>query len=166
VSRYVDGRLQPSYPDARHYVGAANYENARKPHVREKASYLPENVDVLEQTDLTLTEDGQELFPGLTVHRSDGHTRGLQWIKLTDGDTTIVYPADLVPTSKHLPVPFVMGYDMCAERAMAEKAAFLEQAVEGAWIIVWEHDPELAAARIAFDERGRPGVTERFDLST
>ena len=163
VSRYGEGGLEPCYPGARHFVSAANRENAKHPNVRERASYLAENVDILDRIDLILTEDGQEILPGLTVHRSDGHTRGLHWIELTDGEVTIAYPADLIPTSKHLPVPYVMGYDMCAERSMEEKRSFLEQAVAGRWIVVFEHDPDLAAARLAFDERGRAIVGERIE---
>jgi glyoxylase-like metal-dependent hydrolase (beta-lactamase superfamily II) len=168
VSRFRPGtsEVEPSYPTARHFVSAENYENAKAPNVRERASYLAENVSVLSQTDLTLTEDGQEIWPGLTVHQADGHTRGLHWIKLSDGGITVVFPADLTPTSKHLPVPFVMGYDICAERAMEEKRQFLEAAVDGDWIIVFEHDPQIAAGRIVFDERGRPILKEVVDLST
>jgi len=165
VSRLGPSGLEPCYPYARHYVSKQNLDTAKHANLRERASYLAENVDILEQVDLVLTEDGQELFPGLTVHLSHGHTRGLQWIKLTDGATTVAYPADLIPTSKHLPVPYVMGYDMCAERSMEEKARFLDEAVAGGWIVVFEHDPDLAAARLAFDERGRPVVAERIDCA-
>jgi glyoxylase-like metal-dependent hydrolase (beta-lactamase superfamily II) len=160
VSRFVDGELQPNYPNARHYVAGANLENAKTPNVRERASYLPENIDILDSVDLTLTEDGQEIFPGITAHQVHGHTRGLQWIKISDGADTIVYPADMIPTSKHLPLPFVMGYDMCAETALREKGAFLKQAVAENWLIVFEHDPEIDAARIRFDDRGRASVAE------
>jgi len=165
VSRFGSVGLEPCYPDARHWVSSANLENARHPNVRERASYLPENVDILEHVDLILTEDGQELFPGLTVHRADGHTHGLHWVELTEGSQTVAFPTDLIPTSAHLPVPYVMGYDMCAERAMEEKRSLLEQAVDGGWVVVFEHDPNLAAARLALDDRRRPIVREHVELS-
>jgi glyoxylase-like metal-dependent hydrolase (beta-lactamase superfamily II) len=164
VSRQGRDRLELSYPSAKHYVSQANYANAQAPNVRERASYLPENVDILATADLVLTEDGQELYPGLSVHRADGHTRGLQWVKLTDGGATIAFPADLAPTSHHLPVPYVMGYDICAETSMREKQDFLSQAIEGGWIVVFEHDPAVPAGRIALDERGRPYLAEAIDL--
>jgi glyoxylase-like metal-dependent hydrolase (beta-lactamase superfamily II) len=156
--------LELCYPSARHLISRVNYENAKAPNVRERASYLAENVSVLEGTDLVLLDDEQEIWPGLTVHRSDGHTRGLLWVRLTEGHTTVVFPADLIPTSHHLPVPFVMGYDMCAEQAMTEKASLLDQAVEGSWIIIFEHDPAVAAGRGNFDDRGRPRMAEQVDL--
>lgn len=159
-----ESSIEPCYPKARHYVMAENYENAKTPHLRERASYLPENVNALEQVELVLTSDGQEIWPGLTVHRSDGHTRGLQWVRLSDGGVTVAFPADLFPTSKHLPVTYAMGYDMCAELSMAEKASFLNQAVDGGWIVVFEHDPVVAAGKLAFDERDRPVVAETLSL--
>ncbi len=167
VSRFRAGTEvpEPSYPNARHFVARANLENARSPNIRERASYLPENVSVLDKVDLTLTEDGQELMPGLSLHRSDGHTLGLQWVKLTDGGVTIAFPADLIPTSHHLSIPFVMGYDICAERSMAEKSEFMKQAVGGSWVVVFEHDPAVAAGRLALDDRGRPFLAEEVQLA-
>jgi glyoxylase-like metal-dependent hydrolase (beta-lactamase superfamily II) len=164
VSRFVDGELRACYPEARHYLSRENHENARRPNVRERASYLAENLDVLPTVDFHLTGDQEELLPGITVHQSHGHTRGLQWVKLSDGGETVLYPADLIPTSKHLPLPFVMGYDMCAERALEEKRSFLEMAVATSAVIVFEHDPHLAAARVRFDERGRAVVANEIDL--
>ncbi len=165
VSQLGPGGIEPSYPQARHFVSRANYEIAQIPNVRERASYLPENVDVLSQVDLTLTEDGDELFGGLTVHQCHGHTRGLQWIKLTDGKVTVVYPADLVPTAKHIPVTHVMGYDMCAETAMVEKRDFIQSAVTGSWILVFGHDPSVVAGTVDFDDRSRPFIRESVDLA-
>ena len=154
--------IEPCYPDARHFLSSANYENAKRPNPREKASYLPENVGALKMVELALTEDGQEVWPGVRVHQSDGHTRGLQWVEVSDGGETIAFPADLFPTSKHLPLPYGMGYDMCAEKALLEKADFLRRAVEGRWIVVFEHDPVVEATRLKFDERGRAMIDEQF----
>lgn len=156
--------LEPCYPSARHYVSRANYENAKDPNVRERASYLAENVDALGMVDLVLTSDGDEVWPGVTVHQVDGHTHGLQWVRVSDGSETVVFPADLFPTSKHLPLAYVMGYDMCAQTSLREREAFLRDAVEGNWVVVFEHDPVVGAARLRFDERGRPVVAEEVAL--
>lgn len=164
VSRFEGGEAVPNYPDAKHYVSKSNYENARHPNVRERASYLAENLDPLLKVDLTLTSDGQEIWPGLTVHEANGHTHGLHWVKLSDGGETIVFPSDINPTSKHLPIPYVMGYDMCAEVAMADKRRLLEQAAAEGWVVVFEHDPELGAGRVALDDRGRPKIVEEVSL--
>lgn len=164
ISRLEGKTAVPNYPDAVHHVSRANLENARHPNVRERASYLAENLDVLEAVDHRLLEDGNEVLPGITVHRSDGHTRGLHWVKVTDGGQTLAYPTDLIPTSHHLPIPYPMGYDMCAQTVMEERACFLQAAVAGNWVVVFEHDPEVGATRLEFDERGRARVAERLDL--
>ncbi len=167
VSRYSQNShtVEPCYPLARHYVSQANYANAQAPNIRERGSYLAANADVLSQVELRLVEDGEEIWPGLTVHKADGHTVGLMWVKLTDDGTTIAFPADLIPTSNHLPIAYVMGYDICAERSMQEKQAFLTQAIAESWIVVFEHDPVVEAARLKWDERGRPVVTEVVEFS-
>lgn len=166
LSHYEGGELRLSYPNAMHYVSRANLENARNPNVRERASYLPENIGPLESVSPHLLNTGDEVWPGLTVHEANGHTRGLLWIKLTDGKQTVAFPSDLCPTSAHLPTPFVMGYDICAEVAMKEKAAFVKQAVDEDWIVVFEHDPHVPAGKIGFDERGRPCIREVIDLNS
>lgn len=158
LSRLENGAPVPNYPHAMHHVPRENLANAQNPHPRERASYLAEIIGVLSQVDLRLTDDGQAIWPGLTVHRSDGHTRGLMWLTLSDGGETLAFPSDLIPTSHHLPLPYAMGYDMCAETVIEEKRQFLEQAVTGNWLVVFEHDPTVASGRLAFDERGRAGV--------
>lgn len=146
----------PAYPEARHYVSRRNLDNAISPNRRERASYLRDRFGVLEQVDRQLTENGDEVWPGVSVHQAHGHTHGLQWVKVTDDGATVAFPSDLCPTSHHLPVPYVMGYDMCAETAMEEKEAFVQRAVEGDWTVVFQHDPVVAVAKVSVDERGRP----------
>lgn len=157
------GALRPRYPAARHFVPGANLDNARNPNLRERASYLAENFDVLDQVDLTLTSDGDEIWPGLRLHRADGHTAGLHWLTLEAGGQTICFPSDLIPTSAHLPIPYVMGYDICAATAMVEKADFINRAVENDWLVVFQHDPNIPAARLEMAEN-RPMVREAVRL--
>jgi glyoxylase-like metal-dependent hydrolase (beta-lactamase superfamily II) len=146
------------YPRARVWVQAANYENALDPNPRERASYLKENISVLREADLRLTRGEEEIAPGLRVHRTDGHTRGHQWLEVRNGPESVVFPGDLVPTSRHLPLPYLMGFDMSAEILLREKAEFLAAAVDRRWIVVFEHDPDVAAARVKIDEKGHYAV--------
>lgn len=164
ITRMVNGVATPNYPGARHWVSAENVRNARSPHPRERASYLGEDLQVLEQVETLQTEDGQKVLPGISVHQVHGHTRGLQWVKVTDGTNTAVYPADLMPTSAHAPMMYVMGYDMCAQTCMAEKDAFIRQAVEECWTVVFEHDPDVAAGKLDFDERGKAYLSESCEM--
>lgn len=167
ISRYRPGSpavLEPAYPRARVYLQADNYENARHPNPRERASYLAENVGILEQSDLVLTHGSQEIEPGLWVHQVNGHTRGQQWLEVKNGDESVVFPADLIPTSHHLPLPFSMGYDISAGMALEEKEDFLSRAVDHRWIVVFEHDPDIPAARVRKDEKGQYVLGETVAL--
>lgn len=162
ISRYTGARdtLELVYPHAQVFVQKANFENARAPNRKEKASYLKENVEVLNQAKMTLVEGEQEVYPGIIVHRVDGHTRGQQWIEISSGDAKIFYPTDLVPTSHHLPVPFHMGYDICAETVLREKEQFLTRAEQENAIVVFEHDSAVVAARIGINPKGHFSVRE------
>ena len=157
ISRYKPGSptdLELCYPRARVYLQAENYENAKNSNPRERASYLKENIFILERAKLVLTHGSQEIFPGVWVHQVNGHTRGQQWLEIKNGAESVVFPADLVPTSHHLPLPYTMGYDISAETLLQEKQDFLSRAVAHHWIVVFEHDPDVPAARLKMDEKG------------
>ncbi len=156
--------LELCHPEAAIYVQAANLENAKAPNAREKASYLKENVLPLENGKLRLTYGSEEIHPGIWVHRSDGHTRGLQWLEVRTGAETIAFPSDLIPTARHVPLAYTMGYDICGEALLAEKEAFLRKAVRGNWIVVFVHDPDIPAARVKMDAQGRFSVSEVVHL--
>lgn len=163
IARWTEsGESVPAFPRAATYVQRANLEAAKKPGVRERASYLANNVQPVEALNdrLHLCESDQEILPGITVHAVNGHTEGLQWIKVGEGRGAVVYPADLIPTAHHLGVPYVMGYDLCAKTSMEEKAKFLEQAIAEEWIVVFEHDAHTPAAILGRDERGNPIVKQ------
>lgn len=167
ISHWVGGdpnQLALSYPNARVYLQEANLRNAQNPNVRERASYLRENVEPLKNASLVLTKGSVEIYPDIWVHQVNGHTDGQQWIEVRNGEKSIVYPTDLIPTSHHLPLPFVMGYDICAKTILQEKEAFLSQAVAKQWIVVFEHDPAMPAARLTKDERGHFAVAEAVPL--
>jgi glyoxylase-like metal-dependent hydrolase (beta-lactamase superfamily II) len=158
------GEVELAFPRARVYLQADNYETARDPNPRERASYLKENVGVLERADLRLTQGSEEIHPGLWVHQNNGHTRGQQWLEVRNGRESVVFPSDLVPTARHLPLPYTMGYDMAAETLLKEKEAFLRRAAAGNWIIVFVHDPDVPAGRVHLDEKGRFALKETLSF--
>jgi glyoxylase-like metal-dependent hydrolase (beta-lactamase superfamily II) len=157
-------RFRVTAPRARIYLQKRNWELAQSPGPRERASYLPENVEPLRSSNLELLEAEAEALPGLIVHPSDGHTRGMQWVTLGRGRNALAFPADLVPTRSHLHLPFVMGYDMCVETLLREKEAFLRQAEEEGWIVVFAHDRIVPAARIGRGADGKFQVKEVIEL--
>lgn len=144
-----------AYPKARIYVQKANFETARNPNPRERVSYPKEIFDALEKADVHLTDGSEEIVPGVWVHRSDGHTRGLQWVEVRDGGTAVAFPSDMIPYATHLALPYTMGYDMNAEKLLAEKADFLARAETDGWVVIFQHDPSVPAARVRREETGR-----------
>ncbi len=143
------------FPQARVHLQADNYETARNPNPRERASYLKDDVRALDRADLRLARGSEEIFPGIWVHQNNGHTRGQQWVEVKIGTESIVFPADLVPTSRHLPLPYSMAFDVCTETLLREKEDFLSRAVDRRWVVVFCHDPNVPAGRVGRDEKGR-----------
>lgn len=150
----LTGESVPVFPNAEHFLQRANWATAQYPNARERASYLPENVLPLARVPLTLVDGSAQLLDGLRVERSDGHTAGMQVLRLEGGAESLLYLADLSPTQHHLHVPFTMGYDLCAAQVMREKQSLLERAVhERSWVI-FEHDPQVVGGRVVLD-RGK-----------
>lgn len=159
------GELVPTFPRAKYYVQAANLETARQPNIREKASYFPANFEPLLKAGVLELLDGdrENLLPGISVLVSNGHTRGQQMVKVTDGRTSLLYCGDVVPTSSHVRLAWVMGYDLEPLRLIEEKSRVLAKAADENWFLYFEHDPYCDAARVARNGTDFT-VTERFHL--
>jgi glyoxylase-like metal-dependent hydrolase (beta-lactamase superfamily II) len=165
VSKGTDDTLSLTFPKATHYLQRSNLSNARSPSPKEKASYLPDTVEPIgNATSLHLTEGSSEIIPGIFVHQIDGHTIGQQWVEVHTAHQRYFFLTDLVPTSHHLHPAFHMGYDACAATVLKEKAVVLNRAVDENAVLVFEHDPEIAAARIRRDDRGGFTIAETISL--
>ena len=149
-----DGKVVPTLPNARHFLQLRNRENCLAPNPRERASYLRDNIDPLSEIDLELIDGDEEILPGVRVERSDGHTFGMQTVRVEGGGKVLRYLADLAPTHHHIRLPFTMGYDMCAQTVMEEKGRMIAAAREEEATLVFEHDPVVVAATLV-EERGR-----------
>jgi glyoxylase-like metal-dependent hydrolase (beta-lactamase superfamily II) len=158
-------QLKLTYPNAEIFVQRRNYENALNPGLKERASYLKENVEILKQSKLNLLDGKTEIFPGLFVHSVDGHTIGQQYMEISGNEGTILFATDLIPTSHHLPLPYHMGYDICGTTLIKEKEVFLEYALNKNAIVVFEHDISIKAARIEKNDKGHYCVREKIHIS-
>jgi glyoxylase-like metal-dependent hydrolase (beta-lactamase superfamily II) len=85
---------------------------------------------------------------------SSGHTPALQMLKITDGSSTLFYPADLAPFTSHIPLPYIMGFDLQPLNTLADKKKIFKQAVDEDWTIFFEHDPHVVAGKIKLTEKG------------
>jgi glyoxylase-like metal-dependent hydrolase (beta-lactamase superfamily II) len=159
ISRYSSpDTLTLTYPHACVHLQSANWERANNPTPKDRASYLLENIDPLRSCNLRLYDGSVEILPDLLVHRVDGHTPGQQWIEIgSSSDSSsprLFFPTDLIPTSHHVPLAFHMGYDVCADTILREKLAFLERAISMNATVCFQHDRDIALARIVRNAKG------------
>jgi glyoxylase-like metal-dependent hydrolase (beta-lactamase superfamily II) len=145
----------PAFPNARYFVSRAEYEHAELPHERDRASYLPENWRPLaESGQLELKDAEYEVVPGLTLETVPGHSRTMQCVRLARDGRTLYGFADLVPTRAHVPLAWVMGYDLYPVETLEAKRRLLPQAAREGWLCLFYHDPDEPLARVV-EEDGR-----------
>jgi glyoxylase-like metal-dependent hydrolase (beta-lactamase superfamily II) len=159
------GKLVPTFVNATYYVQRANLETAQNPNLREKASYFPANFQPLLDAGVLKLLDGptESFLPGISVRVSHGHTRGHQMVIVGDGKTNLVYCGDLIPTSSHVRLAWVMGYDLEPLTLIQEKREVLTPAAKGDWYLYFEHDPYMDAAKVE-EIKGDFAVRERIAL--
>jgi glyoxylase-like metal-dependent hydrolase (beta-lactamase superfamily II) len=143
---FVDGTLEVTFPNARFYVQRKHWEHSQHPTERDHASFVQENFQLLEEKKVLEMVDGEvQLFPGIEVVTTQGHTESLQLPKISNGKTTLLYCTDLIPFTAHLPYHYITGYDVRPLETLAEKKRILQQAYDEQWILFFEHDPQVQA---------------------
>lgn len=155
-STFVQGNeIIPRFRHAMHYVQKGHLSWARNPSEKDRASFMTENWEPLFANGMLTTLEGNgEVFPGISVECFHGHTADLQMIVIRDDTHTLAFPADVLPTSAHIPLPYIMGYDNFPLTTLAEKKALLPRMVEEEWIIVFEHDAFTKAGTIIHTDKG------------
>jgi len=152
--RRSDGSVAVAFPNARYHVQDAHWKWA---HVspREQASFLAENLEPLAKSGQLVLHDGAgSIFPGIETLVVDGHTRGQQLVRVFDEDTSLLFAADLLPTAAHVPLLWIMAYDVAPLDTMAEKQQWLTKAADEGWMIYFEHDPAVTVCRVERTDRG------------
>jgi glyoxylase-like metal-dependent hydrolase (beta-lactamase superfamily II) len=141
----ADGQLRLSFPRARYVVQQGEYEWAHVRNERIQASYLPHNFDPVQDAGrFDFTTGEEELLPGVRLRPTPGHTPHHQSVILESRGETACFLADLIPTSAHLPLPWIMGYDVEPLVTLETKRALLAKARRERWLLVFEHDPVVA----------------------
>lgn len=155
-TRVIDGRLKPTFPNAKYFVQRGEFEHAKSPTERDRASYVPENFEPLADANQSeLLEGDAEIASGIKVVRAPGHTMDMQCVLITGGGHTVFFMADLAPTAAHLPFPWVMGYDLYPLTTLESKKKWLPRAVRENWTVVFAHDPHHPVARLQENEKGQ-----------
>jgi glyoxylase-like metal-dependent hydrolase (beta-lactamase superfamily II) len=135
------GEAEYTFPNATYHVHKDQWETATNPNAREKASFLKENIDPLKETkQLNLVDDDVVYEEGLSTIVVNGHTLGQQLPLIEADGKKLCFVADLLATHVHVPLPWVMGYDMYPATTLKEKEAFLHRAVEESFYLYLEHD--------------------------
>jgi glyoxylase-like metal-dependent hydrolase (beta-lactamase superfamily II) len=153
--------LQTAFPNATLWSNERHWRWATQPNDREKASFLKENILPIEASGklrfVPVVEEGTVPFdnvPGISVRYAFGHTDAMMLPQIKIGDKTIVYMADLLPSPAHIPLPYVMAYDMFPLITLQEKKRFLEEAVDNNYILYFEHDPSVECCTLVRTEKG------------
>ncbi len=161
--RMKDGRIVPTFPNAEYYVQRGEWQVAMAPNERTRGSYLLENYEVLSKLDrLNLLDGNAQVLPGIQVLRTPGHTEHHQSVIIRSEGQTLCFLGDLIPTGSHIPLPYIMGYDLFPLTTLETKRALLEQAHREGWILVFQHDPKVRMGRLE-EVDGRYRLTEIKD---
>jgi len=140
---------EPAFPNAIYVVQRGELEFARKLNERTRASYLPRNFEPVSVANRWKLFNGDgAVVPGISVRLTPGHVPHHQSVVIRDGGETAVFLADVIPTAAHLPLPWIMGYDLEPLRTLESKRALLRDAVAGDWLLIFGHDPGIAMARL------------------
>jgi len=153
--RNPDGRVAASFPKARYTVQRGEMDWATHTNERTAASYFTPNWQtIVDAGRLTLTEGNVDILPGISVRLTPGHTPFHQSVLLTSGSETACFLGDVVPTTHHLPLPWIMGYDVEPLVTMESKRHLLKQALDEQWLLVFEHDAHHGWGRVQNDGKG------------
>jgi len=149
-----NNRIVPAFKNAKYYISKKNFDWASKLSERDKGSYIKENfIPLAEEGVLCYTND-KYLDDEIEFIEINGHTFGQNIVKISDSSGTLLYCADLFPFLSHIPLPYIMGYDLQPLVTLEEKKNILASAVDEDWILFFEHDPEIAAAKVIKTEKG------------
>lgn len=148
-------KLEPAFKNAKYYCNAKHWEWATNPNPREKASFLKENImPIKESGQLQYIDTNSSLIDGLSFMEVNGHTEGMMLPLIKYKETTVAYMADLIPSVGHLPIPYVMGYDVRPLETLKEKESILNMAYEKNWNLFFEHDPTIECITLEKTEKG------------
>jgi glyoxylase-like metal-dependent hydrolase (beta-lactamase superfamily II) len=150
-------KLRPAFDNAIYWSNEKHWEWAVNPNDREKASFLKDNILPIQesgQLQFVETEDGVQFAENIKIRFAYGHTDAMMLPQISYRDKTIVYMADLLPSTAHLPLPYVMAYDMFPLQTLTEKKAFLTEAVQNDYILYFEHDAVNECCTLQQTEKG------------
>jgi glyoxylase-like metal-dependent hydrolase (beta-lactamase superfamily II) len=161
-------RLVPAFKNATYWSHSRHWKWATEPNDREKASFLKENILPIQESGRLKFVDAESagrsetglvaidnvILPGLSVRLANGHTDAMMLPQISYKGKTIVFMADLLPSVGHIPIPYVMAYDMFPLTTLHEKKSFLQEAAAGGYVLFFEHDPVNECCTLEMTDKG------------
>lgn len=159
------GDLELVLPEAIHHIQRKQWEAALEPNDKDRASFFDENYLPIEKAGkLDLVDGETEIFSGVKVIETAGHTPGHQVVLVDTDEGKLLYCGDLIPLASHINLPYIMSYDHLPLRTLDEKRNILERAAEEEWMLFFEHDPLIQACRVRRTEKGTFQISEEIDI--
>jgi glyoxylase-like metal-dependent hydrolase (beta-lactamase superfamily II) len=151
-----DGRVAPTFPKAKYYVQEGEWRHAQEQHIRDAISYISDNYNpLIEAGQMQLLRGAKEIVPGISVRVFPGHTMNMQAVVVTSGGKTACYISDVMPTSAHIELTWVMAYDLSPIDTIDSKKRYYELALPEKWLTVFTHDDEMPWAYVEKDDTGK-----------
>jgi glyoxylase-like metal-dependent hydrolase (beta-lactamase superfamily II) len=156
-----DGRVVPTFPNARYFAHGGEVEHGHLQLERDAVSYISANYDPLvESGQMSLMVPGnnaiQEILPGISVECFPGHTAHMMAVHIESGGEHACYISDLLPTSAHLDITWVMGYDLDPLRCIEERKRFYKRAIAEQWLVLFTHDHHNPMGYVSWSDKGKP----------
>jgi glyoxylase-like metal-dependent hydrolase (beta-lactamase superfamily II) len=151
-----DDKIVPTFPKAKYYAPEGEWQHGRLQLERDAISYMSENYDPLIKTgQMELLQGDQEIVPGISVKVFPGHTLHMQAVIIESGSQTACYISDLIPTSAHIDLTWVMAFDLLPLRTIESRKRYYAQSIPERWLTMFTHDPNMPWAYVEKDERGK-----------
>jgi len=151
-TKFENGKIVPTFPNATYWVSQENWDLANHPSQKDSGSFMEIDWRVLAENGMIQIVDGKESFiDGIEPYLTYGHTTGLMHPIISDGDKSVFYGADLIPMAAHIPIPWVMAYDINPVTTVCEKEELIPKMVDENWLLFFEHDPNIQACSIHQD---------------
>lgn len=153
----VGEKLVPAFKNAQYISNEQHWQWATQPNDREKASFLKENILPIQesgQLKFIPVEEGYQFAENFKIRFVNGHTDSMMLPQISYKDQTLIYMADLLPSAAHIPIPYIMAYDMFPIKTLHEKKSFLQEAAEKKYVLFFEHDPSVECCTVEMTEKG------------
>jgi glyoxylase-like metal-dependent hydrolase (beta-lactamase superfamily II) len=149
-------RMIATFPKATYYAPEGEWRHGQKQYERDRISYISDNYNpLIESHQMQLLPGDREIVPGVSVKLFPGHTAHMQAVILTSGGRTACYISDLIPTSSHLDLTWVMAFDLFPLDTISSRKRYYRQAIPDSWLTVFTHDDKVPWAYLESDETGK-----------